>query len=89
MVSSLHTVEVKQLASGMQYPFGKGKKFSLIQDGIFFGRQGRVVDGGTIKKNGYFVHLLQHEISEPKTVPENFWVVATGYQADIHELSPL
>ncbi len=36
MVSILHTVEVKELASGLQYAFGKGEKFRLLQNGIFF-----------------------------------------------------
>jgi hypothetical protein len=35
MISILHNVEVKKLASSLKYPIGKSKEFSLIQNGIF------------------------------------------------------
>jgi hypothetical protein len=36
MVSVLHTVEIKEFASGMQHSFGEGKEFSLVVEGVFF-----------------------------------------------------
>lgn len=35
VISILHSMEVKEFASGLQHSFGQGKEFSLIQERVF------------------------------------------------------
>jgi hypothetical protein len=87
MVVILHAMEVKEFASGSQYPFRKREKLCLFINGIFFRGYGCIVYRGTVEENSDIVHLLQHEISHAETVPEGLRIVTAGDQGDIHGFS--